>query len=157
VPAAGQTVLRHCLADPENIAFVACPGPRPQGTPVQAEIGRHLGAVRIGLLRRALDLVVEGLAERSAGGEALLKKQLVLGDIAGVLAGAELARSLAWSRPDPGAVADLHRGLDELGWQVAKLAGAAGYLHDHPVRVLYAAALVANTWVGRVPALEPVP
>ena len=50
---------------------------------------------------------------------------------------------------DPEALADLHSQLDELGWEVTKLFGAAGYMTDHPARALYVSALVASAWIDR--------
>ena len=130
-------------------------------------------AVRLGLVRRLLDLAVEHLAGRTTGGEPLLSKQLLSGDIANVIADVELLRVYARCQHDLAAMAELHRQLGqagprtgdlgriqrgqlsqqhrqlgELGWQVTKLFGAIGYLADYPVRALYVAVLVADTWLA---------
>jgi hypothetical protein len=144
----GTPARTHRLADPEGIVFVECAGDRPQAAPSLLETGRLLAAVRLGLVRRMLDLAVEHLAGRTTGGEPLLHKQLLSGDIADVIAEVELLRAYAQCQHDLAAVAELHRQLDVLGWQVTKLFGAIGYLADYPVRALYVAVLVANTWIA---------
>ncbi|WP_165984854.1 acyl-CoA dehydrogenase family protein [Streptomyces sp. YIM 98790] len=146
----GARVRTHPLADREEIAFVACPGPRPAGTPEQAEAARLIAAVRLGIVRRLLDEAVEHLSERTAGDEPLIRKQLITGAVADIIAEVELLREHALTGDDdPEALADLHNRLDDLGWQVAKLFGASGYIADHPARALYVSALVANVWTDR--------
>ncbi len=144
----GAKTRTHRLAEPEGIVFVACPGDRPQATPGLLRTGKLLAAVRLGLVRRLLDLAVEHLAGRTTGGEPLLSKQLLSGDIANVIADVELLRVYARCQHDLAAMAELHRQLGELGWQVTKLFGAIGYLADYPVRALYVAVLVADTWLA---------
>jgi alkylation response protein AidB-like acyl-CoA dehydrogenase len=144
----GAETRTHRLADPEGIVFVACPGDRPHAASCLLATGRLLAAVRLGLVRRLLDLAVEHLAGRTTGGEPLLGKQLLSGDIADVIAEVELLRVYAQCQHDLAAMAELHRQLDNLGWQVTKLFGAIGYLADYPVRALYVAVLVANTWIA---------
>jgi alkylation response protein AidB-like acyl-CoA dehydrogenase len=151
----GAAVRRHSLADREGVVFVECPGDRPQAAAGLSEIGRLFAAVRLGLVRRTLDLAVEHLSGRESGGEPLVRKQLVIGAIADVIAGVELLREQALSQRGTSALGDLHYRLDELGWQVTKLFGAAGYIADHPARALYVAALGANTWIDREGAVEP--
>jgi len=145
----GAAVRTHSLADIEGIVFVECPGERPRGTYHLVEIGRLLAAVRLGLLRRTLDLAVEHLTNRFAGEEALIRKQLIIGSVADVMAGVEMLRAYARSQQDPVTVADVHTQIDALGWQVAQMFGAAGYLADHPARALYVSALVAGTWIDK--------
>ena len=142
-------VLRHRLADPEGIVFLACPGERAADASELAEVGRLLAAVRMGVLRRVLDQVVEHLSGRLSGGEPLIRKQLIAGSVADVMAGLELLRGYVSAQHGPVAVADVHNQLDELGWEVATLYGAAGYLADGPGRALHVSALVAGTWVPR--------
>jgi alkylation response protein AidB-like acyl-CoA dehydrogenase len=144
-------VRRHSLAGLEDIVFQECPGARPAGTGELVEIGRRLAAVRLGVLRRALDQAVEHLSGREGGGEPLVRKQLVVGALAGVMADIELLRQRASTETGPAALADLHDCLDELGWRVTQLFGAAGYIADHPARALYVSALLASTWVDRNP------
>jgi hypothetical protein len=154
---AGAAVSTHRLADYEGIVFVACPGDparRPRGSYGLVEIGRLLAAVRIGVLRTVLDQAVEHMSNRLAGDEPLIRKQLITGTIADVMAGLELLRAYTGSQRDPVAIADVHTQLDALGWQVAQLFGAAGYLADHPARSLYVSALVANTWIDKEGAME---
>ena len=147
-------VLKHSLADREDVVFAELPSPRPAAGPALAEIGALLAAVRLGVVRRTLDLAVEHLSTRDGGGEPLIRKQLVTGAVADLIAEVELLREQIPGYRDPAALADLHTRIDELGWQVAKLFGAAGYIADHPVRALYVSALCANTWIGREGAGE---
>ncbi|HEY0495433.1 MAG TPA: acyl-CoA dehydrogenase family protein [Kutzneria sp.] len=142
-------IRTHSLADREDIVFLACPGERPAADYTLAEIGRLLAAVRIGTVRRLLDAAIAYLSERTVGDEPLIRKQLITGTVGDVAAELELARAYASVPLAPDALADLHSKLDELGWQVTQLFGAAGYIADHPVRALYVSALVANTWIDR--------
>jgi hypothetical protein len=151
---AGTPVRTDSMADREGIVFVECPGERPAGTHSLVEVGRMLAAVRLGIVRRMLDQAVQHLTDRVVGDEPLIRKQLVTGTVADVMAEIELLRGYADAQHDPEALGDLHARLDEMGWQVAKLFGAAGYIADHPARVLYVSALVANTWVDREGALR---
>jgi hypothetical protein len=151
----GPPMLHNTLADAEGIAFLPCPGPRPGGTPDQLEVARRLAGVRLGVVRRVLDHVVGVLSERTSGGEPLIRKQLVIGDIADVLGGIEFCRTLTYSAASPSALTDLHWRLGELGWTAARLAGSSGYLLDHPARAVHACVLVANTWVVGENAVPP--
>jgi hypothetical protein len=145
----GAQIRTHSLADREDIVFLACPGERPATDYTLAEIGRLLAAVRIGTVRRLLDEAVAYLTERTVGDEPLIRKQLITGTVGDVAAELEMARAYASVPLSPAALADLHTKLDDLGWQVTQLFGAAGYIADHPVRALYVSALVANTWIDR--------
>ncbi|WP_410667777.1 acyl-CoA dehydrogenase family protein [Amycolatopsis sp. cmx-4-68] len=161
VPAAavpeGAEVRTHSLADREDIVFLACPGrPREERDAHElADFGRHLAAVRLGVLRSVLDHVVEHLSNRTSGDEPLIRKQLIAGAIGDVMAAVERLRAQVRSQRHPVAVADVHRELDELGWRVAQHLGAAGFLATSPARSLYVSALVAGTWVDREPEGEP--
>jgi hypothetical protein len=150
----GQSVRRHSLADREGIVFVECPGERPHRGHGLVELGRLLAAVRLGLVRRLLDQAVEHLGGRIVGDEPLLRKQLITGAIADVMAEVELLRAYADTQHEPEAVGELHLKLDELGWQVTQLFGAAGYIAEHPVRALHVSTLVANTWIDRTGVSE---
>ena len=145
----GAAVFRHRLADAEGVVFLECPGQSPDDGPRWTEVGRLLAAVRLGVLRSALDQAVEHLSGRISGGEPLIRKQLITGAIADVMAGTEMLRAYAQTQGGPAALADIHTRLDGLGWEVLKLFGAAGYLADGPGRALYVSALVAGTWVPR--------
>lgn len=145
----GAAVRRHRLADGEGIVFLECPGERPADAEGLAGTGRLLAAVRLGLVRRTLDQAVEHLSDRLSGGEPLIRKQLITGAIADVMADVELLREYATGQAEPVALADVHNRIDDLGWQVTKLFGAAGYLADSPGGALYVSALAANTWVPR--------
>lgn len=153
VPAAGVPegvpVHRHRLADHEGVVFLPTPGTAHAPPPTLAEVGRRLAAARLGLVRRLLDEAVEHLSGRSTGGEPLIRKQLVTGAVADILADLELLREQILAPDDPVAVADAHERLDDLGWEVLKLFGAAGYIADHPARALHVSVLVGNTWVVR--------
>ncbi len=152
----GATVVEHRMATSEGVAIldVRLPsglvslrhaGDRPD------VVGLRLAAVRIGLTRKLLDQAVEHLTGRTGGGEPLIRKQLNLGAIADTLAALELLRrylETAARRPSRESIVDIHDQITRLDWEVAKLFGANGYLADHPVRALFVAELVANTWVG---------
>lgn len=143
-------VLRHRLAELEGIALLECPGGCPAGDGAAlAEVGRRLAAVRLGVLRAVLDQAVEHLSDRVSGGEPLVRKQLITGAIADVVCGIEMVRTYAEALSEPAALGDVHSQIDALGWEVAKLYGAAGYLADGPGRALYVSALAAGTWVAR--------
>ncbi|RKN05108.1 acyl-CoA dehydrogenase family protein [Streptomyces radicis] len=146
---AGAEVRHDSLAAREGVTFLACQGRPPAAPASLAEIGRLLAAVRLGLVRRLLDHAVEHLSERVAGDEPLIRKQLITGTVADTMAEVELLREQAHAPHDPAALSDLHLRLDELGWQVLTLFGAAGYLADHPARALHVSFLVANTWIDR--------
>jgi hypothetical protein len=150
----GAAVRTHSLADLEDIVFVECPGERPVGTYGLGEIGRLFASVRIGMVRRLLDQAVEHLSGRIVGDEPLIRKQLITGAVADIMAELELLRAYVRTQHDPDALGDLHAQLDDLGWQVTQFFGAAGYMADHPVRALYVSALVANTWIDRNGAAE---
>lgn len=151
---AGAPVRRHSLADREDIVFVECPDERPPDVPGAVRVARALAAVRLGVVRRLLDGAVAHLTERTAGDEPLIRKQLVVGAVADVAAGTELLRAYTECQHEAGALADVHNQLDDLGWQVLKLYGAAGYMADHHARALYVSALVGNAWVARGGAAE---
>jgi alkylation response protein AidB-like acyl-CoA dehydrogenase len=116
------------------------------------DVALRFAAVRVGLVRHHLDAAVEHLTGRTGGGEPLIRKQLNQGTIADVLAGVEALRryleTVALS-PATASVVDIHEQLSALGWEVTKLFGAAGFMADHPVRALYVADLVANTWASK--------
>lgn len=134
----------------EEIGYLAVPGTRPAPDPAQLlELGRRLAAARLGVTRRLLDQAVGHLSERGAGGEALVRKQLVVGTIADAAAQIELLREYARTVAGPTSLADLHDRISELDWQVAGLFGAAGYIADHPARALYVSELVAGSWIAR--------
>ncbi|WP_062216619.1 acyl-CoA dehydrogenase family protein [Streptomyces sp. NBRC 109706] len=145
----GVRVHRHRLADHEGVVFLPTPGTADAPPPTLTEVGRRLAAARLGLVRRLLDQAVEHLSGRNAGDEPLIRKQLVTGAVADVLAELELLREQILAPDDPVAVVDAHDRLDDLGWEVLKLFGAAGYIADHPARALHVSVLVGNTWVHR--------
>jgi len=152
----GATVVEHRMATTEGVAIldVRLPsglvslrhaGDRPE------VVGLRLAAVRIGLTRKLLDQAVDHLTGRTGGGEPLIRKQLNLGAIADTLSALELLRrylEAAALSPSRESIVDIHDQLTRLDWEVAKLFGASGYHADHPVRALFVAELVANTWVG---------
>jgi hypothetical protein len=148
-----RPVLTQSLAEREDIVFLDC-GPAGGATsaladgPGLAVVGQRLAAVRLGLTRRLLDAAAKHLTDRTGGGEPLIRKQMVTGTIADVIAGIELLREYAAVRPAGTVLADLHDHITDLDWQVIKLFGAAGYIADHPARALYVSALVANTWIA---------
>ncbi|WP_103500598.1 acyl-CoA dehydrogenase family protein [Streptomyces sp. SM14] len=173
---AGATVLPHRLAEREGVRFVrrqpgpsgpsGRPGlhapPHPAGVhtgsgPARSSFGALLGAVRAGLARRLLDDAVAHLSGRTAGGEPLSRKQLVLGTVADVHTG--LAAAVQLLRVAGGsavAVADAHDRITALDWEAAKLLGASGFLAEGPARAGYVGWLVASSWLaepsGEAPA-----
>lgn len=135
------------LAAAEGVTFVAC---APAAThPDRAAVSLRLAAARLGLVRRLVDAAIAHVSERTSAGEPLIRKQLVTGAIADLVAETEaLRRLLAVARvaPGPAVLADAHAQLTDLGWRAAMLFGASGYLADSATRGLYVSALVANTW-----------
>jgi len=146
-------VATHSLAGLEDIVLVDRGRPS-AGDTSRAELlefGQRLAAVRLGLTRRLLDAATEHLSNRTGGDEPLVRKQMVTGMIADIIAGIELLRAYASGLPTAGApqasLADLHAKITELDLEVIRLFAAAGFIADHPVRALYVSALVANTWM----------
>jgi hypothetical protein len=143
------TVVEHRFAGAEGVAIldVRLPaglvslrhaGDRPE------VVGLRLAAVRIGLARRLLDYAL-------AAPFPLVRRQLVLAAITGILSALESVRGLVAgmaATPSRAAVLDVHARLTRLDWQLARLFGPAGFGADHPARVLFVAELVATTWVG---------
>jgi alkylation response protein AidB-like acyl-CoA dehydrogenase len=145
----GATV-GHSMAEAEGVAILEVPVSAPSGRAL--DVALRFAAVRVGLVKHHLDAAVEHLTGRTGGGEPLIRKQLNQGAIADVLAGLEMLRrylETAALAPTFESVVDVHEQLSALGWEVTKLYGAAGFMADHPVRALYVADLVANTWVSK--------
>ena len=150
-------VATHSLAGLEDIVLVDRGRPATGDASTvsgRAELlvfGQRLAAVRLGLTRRLLDAATEHLSNRTGGDEPLVRKQMVTGMIADIIAGIELLRAYASGLPTAGApqasLADLHAKITELDLEVIRLFAAAGFIADHPVRALYVSALVANTWM----------
>jgi hypothetical protein len=139
----GAQVVPHSLAEREGLALIRIPFTHGPGL-----VGRRAAAlaeVRLGLLRQMLDLAVERLAGRTFAGVPLIDQQLVIGALADVVTGVEVASSLADDAP----AAARHEWLTEAGWTVTKFFGAEGYIADHPVRSLYVSTLVADVWIAR--------
>lgn len=140
---AGAEVVPHALAAREGLALVRIPDADGPGL-----LGRRAAAlaeVRLAVLRQMLDLAVERLAGRTFAGVALIEQQLVVGALADVVTGIEVASALTEDAP----VAARHEWLTEAGWTVTKFFGAEGYIADHPVRSLYVSTLVADVWIAR--------
>jgi hypothetical protein len=110
-------------------------------------VGLRLAAVRVGLVHKLLDDVLA----RPSGQESLLRYRLTLRAIADIVAAVESLRhqllDMAWL-PSRAEVTEVHARLTRLDWQVARLFGPDGYQPNHPVRALFVAELVANTWIG---------
>jgi hypothetical protein len=144
----GAEVVSNPLAAREGLALVRIPGADGPGL-----VGRRAAAlaeVRLTVLAQMLELAVDRLAGRSFAGVPLIEQQLVVGALADVVTGVELASSLADDAP----VAARHEWLTEAGWTVTKFFGAEGYIADHPVRSLYVSTLVADVWIARDPSPE---
>jgi hypothetical protein len=145
----GATVVEHGMATSEGVAIldVRLPAglvPLRHAGDRHAVVGLRLAAVRIGLARKVLDHALAHLT-----GRPLIHAGLgVIADTLSELAGLRGYLEVAARRPARPAVADLHAQLTRLDWQVATLFGAGGYGAGHPVRALFVAELVANTWIG---------
>jgi hypothetical protein len=145
--AGNAPTMGHSMARDEDIAILRLPA---AGSCPSALVGLRLAAVRIGVTRQLLDLAIEHLTGRTGGGEPLIRKQLNQGAIAEILAALEMLRRYLETTvlsPTADAIVDIHDQLTTLDWEITKLFGAAGFMADHPVRALYVAGLVANTWV----------
>lgn len=130
-PLAGYEGLRLVRVEP-----VSCP-----------EAVRLLAAVRIGLTERMVRAAVDHLATRLAEGRPLVDHPVLRGELADLTA----TLALCWQGLHTGLGTDaLHARLDRAGWAVSVLFGASGYLRDHPVRCLYLAELVHDTWSDHV-------
>jgi hypothetical protein len=148
---ADATVVEHRMATSEGVAIldVRLPaglvplrhaGDRPE------VVGLRLAAVRIGLARKLLDQALSPTTRVP-----LLRCRVTLRAIADVLSALDSLRHHLTGmagHPSRKAVADVHARLTRLDWQVAMLFGQDGCHADHPVRALFVAELVANTWGG---------
>lgn len=147
---AGAEVLEHRLAGLEGISLVRCDGHRTAPAAELTAFGARLGAARLGLSCALALRAVDHLAARLGGGEPLLRKQLVAGALADVMASAEaIRRALRVAGDVPAAVTDAHDRLTALDWETAKLFGASGYVADGPARGAYVSRLTANCWIAR--------
>lgn len=148
----GASVLEHHMATSVGVAIldVRLPAglvPLRHAGDRQEVVGLRLAAVRIGLARKLLDHAIGALT----AGRPPLHHRLLLAAITDVLAALASLRGYVEGvaqRPSRAAVVDVHHRLTRLDWQVAKLFSLRGDLADHPVRALFVAELVANTWVG---------
>ncbi|MEW2520852.1 acyl-CoA dehydrogenase family protein [Actinacidiphila alni] len=151
---AGAVVVPHRLAALEGVAFVTSAPAGPEPAHAQGDhrtvFAALLGAVRVGVSRRLLDDAVAHLSGRAAGGEPLIRKQLVLGTVADVITALDAVRQLLCvAHRVPRAVTDAHDRITALDWDTAKLFGASGFLADGPVRGAYVGRLAADCWTDR--------
>jgi hypothetical protein len=153
IPAVAQ--VPHPLAEAEGIIFVrVAPG---GDTRAAVTVAGRLARARIGLSASALAAAAQLLQDRSAGGEPIARKQLVVGDIAECSLDIDIVRQqadLVAASTDLAAAADLHGRIDELDWRIARLFGASGYVTGGSAAqphgtALYVSALVAHCWVAR--------
>jgi hypothetical protein len=153
--AADRPRIPHGPAEAEGISFVRI---RPQHDAREAAtFAGRLAHARIGLSAVALATASGRLAARRGGDEPIVRKQLVVGDIADCSLEIQILRQqagIAARSPDPATAADLHRALDMLDWRIARLFGASGYTGDDEEAepcgaALYVSMLVAQTWIGR--------
>lgn len=135
----GATVVEHRLAAAEGVAILDLrlpaglvllrhAGDRPE------VVGLRLAAVRIGVVRRLLDHV-------PVSGPRTTRATAVLEGARHRLAG--MARY-----PSRTAVADVHARLDRLDGELARMFSPDAHRAEHPMRALFVAGLVANTWAG---------
>lgn len=146
----GATVLR----EERGISFVRTkPGRHDR------EIATRLAAVRLGLTRRLARRAVEHLSARKVGGEPTIGKQLVQAALADAHVATETARrALAVAGDCPDAVADVHRSLTTVDWELAKLLGASGFVSSDSSTTdtsgagamfdVHLSRLTAHCWVG---------
>lgn len=145
---AGADVIHHDMAARAGISFVRVARRRP--TELTAFTAR-LGAVRLGVTLRLLERAVAHLSARVAGGEPIIRKQLVQGVLADAQIETEVLRRLlrvSWHLTS--AVADVHDRLTVLDWELAKLLGASGYAGESRASDAFVSRLTANCWVRRV-------
>jgi hypothetical protein len=129
-------IIPHSVAAEEGVALVMNNG----HAEADPDLPGRLVGVRLGVLRNVLDEAIGHLSARISDGEPLLRRQLVTGAVADIVAEAEMARRLI-ATPDIA-----HSAITDARWEVTKLFGAAGYITDQPARALYVSALIANMW-----------
>jgi hypothetical protein len=122
--------------------------PAPPGR--EREIATALLGLRLGLLWRMLRVAGEYLSSRHSGGSPLTGRQLVQGSIADVTRVVHAGAEYLGADPPTGATAlgGIHARAAGASWEVTTMFGGGGYLLTHPVRCLYAAGLVEESWLG---------
>jgi hypothetical protein len=150
---AGMPAVRHDLAAGEGISLVRPAARRRPPDGELAALGARLGAARLGVTRALMDRVIEHLSGRQAGGEPVIRKQLVQGALADARVAIEAARwGLRAARPAGPALAALHDQITATDWELARLLGASGYAAGtglSPGRRAWVSRLVASCWVAR--------
>lgn len=148
---AGADVIRHDMAARAGISFVRVDRRQPTAPAELTAFTARLGAVRLGVTLRLLAHAVAHLSARVAGGEPIIRKQLVQGVLADAQVETEvLRRHLRVSWHLTSAVADVHDRLTVLDWELAKLLGASGYAGESRASDAFVSRLTANCWVRRV-------
>jgi hypothetical protein len=153
----GADLVRSRLAERAGIAFVrsdaAVPGPGPlPAAPERAELAARLGAARFGITRRLAERAAAYLSARESGGEPLIRRQLVQGDLADLHVGVEVLRDhLRAARGRPAALAYAHERLTALDWEAVKLLGASGYVAEGEggADLAHVSRLIANCWIPK--------
>jgi hypothetical protein len=141
----GATVVEHRLAAaagvaildvrlPAGLVLLRHAGDRPE------VVGVRLAAVRIGLVRKLLDQALSPTRSRPTF--------RAIADVVSALEALRRRLVGAARYPSRADVVAVHTRLNQLDWQVARLFWPDGYRPDHPVRILFVAELVAETWVG---------
>jgi hypothetical protein len=151
---AGTPLVRHQAGEAEGIRFVQAPArrppPGPELTAALTTIGARLGQSRLGLTSQFFDHVVAHLASRTAGGEPLIRKQLVAGTLADAQLTVDLTRRcLRVAGHSPVAVADAHAKITAVDWELARMLGASGYVGPGLPARAFVSRLIANCWVRR--------
>lgn len=140
-------VVDHSLAAEVGICFARCTANRRQ---LATGFGARLGAVRLGVTRRLLDWAMQHLSSRVAGGEPIIRKQLVLGVLADSHTSLQALRHCLSAAADmPAAMTEVHDRITVLDWDITKLLGASGYVGEGPAREAYVSLLIANCWIPR--------
>jgi hypothetical protein len=152
---AGTGTVPNPLAEAEGISFMRVkPG---RDARAAATVAGRLARARIGLSAAALAAAAQRLRHRTAGGEPIVRKQLVIGSIAEASLELNILRhqaALVSRSLEPAAAGHLHKGIDDVAWQIAMLFGASGYVTGGPLAekhgtALYVSTLVAHSWVAR--------
>lgn len=140
----------HVLARLERLELVrvstaASPPAAPVGAGRPGARGpAALVAVRAGLDRRLLALVIDALSGRISAGAPLTERQLVRAEIAEIAIVVETVESALAAGMTADQARLWHDELDRADQVLARLFGAAGYLDDHPARALRLVALIRD-------------
>lgn len=147
--AACRVELRsHPVAESEHLALVeVTPRDRsPESAPGRSAWPARLLAVRVGLGRRLLAHAIDHLSGRTFDGAPMTERQLVRAEIAEIAVALETVETFLDILPAGAETALWHSDLDQAERALTRLFGAAGFLDDHPARVLRLVALIRDVY-----------